>query len=54
MDTKRRTNVSNKMLLNAAKYQSYSFYCFWAIKGKPTMGVGVKLLPTTTTGVNCF
>ena len=29
------TNVSNKMLLNAAKYQGYSFYCFWVIIGKP-------------------
>ena len=25
------TNVSNKMLLNAAKYQGYSFYRFWVI-----------------------
>ena len=29
-------NVSNKMLLNALKCQSYGFYCFWVIKGKPT------------------
>ena len=36
------TNVSNKILLNAAKCQSYSFYRFWVIKGKPTWGwVGV-------------
>ena len=33
------TNVSNKMLLNAAKCQGYSFYCFWVIKGKPTGGI---------------
>ena len=32
------------MLLNAAKYQRYSFYRFWVIKGKPTGG-GVKLPP---------
>ena len=36
MDTKFGTNVSNKMLLNAVKFQSYSFYRFWVIKGKPT------------------
>ena len=46
MDTKCGTNVSNRMLLNAAKVQGYSFYRFWVIKGKPTGG-GVKLpLPT--------
>ena len=28
-------NVSNKMLLDAAKCQGYSFYRFWLIKGKP-------------------
>ena len=38
MNTKYGTNVSNKMLLNAAKCQSYSFYRFWVIKGKPTGG----------------
>ena len=32
------------MLLNAAKFQGYSFYRFWVIKGKPTGG-GVKLPP---------
>ena len=26
------------MLPNAAKYQGYSFYRFWVIKGKPTGG----------------
>ena len=25
------TSVSNKMLLNAAKYQGYTFYLFWVI-----------------------
>ena len=33
-DIKFGTNVSNKILLNAAKYQGYSFYHFWVIKGK--------------------
>ena len=41
-DTKFGTNVSNKMLLNAAKCQGYRFYHFWVIKGKPT---GVKIIP---------
>ena len=34
MDTKFGMNVSNRMLLNAAKFQRYSFYHFW-VKGKP-------------------
>ena len=38
-DTKFGTNVFNEMLLNAAKYQGYSFYCFWVFKGKPTGGL---------------
>ena len=46
-DTTFGTNVSNKMLLNAAKYQGYSFYRFWVIEGKPTGGRGVKLPPPT-------
>ena len=36
MDTTFGTNVSNRMLLNAAEFQGYSFYRFWIIKGKPT------------------
>ena len=40
MDTKFGTNVSNKILLNAAKFQGYSFYRFWVIKGKPNGGGG--------------
>ena len=43
-------HVSNKMLLNAEKWQGYSFYHFWVINGKPTGGWGVgvvKVLPTT-------
>ena len=38
MDTKFDTNVSNRMLLNDAKFQGYSCYRFWVIKGKPTGG----------------
>ena len=37
--TKFDTNVSNKILLNSAKCQSYSFYRFWFVKGKP-IGMG--------------
>ena len=44
-DTKFGKNVSNKMLLNAAKCQGYSSYRLWVIKGKPTGGV--KLPPCT-------
>ena len=44
-DTKFSKNVSNIILLNATKYQGYSFHRFWVIKGKPTgrEGGGVKL-----------
>ena len=35
-DTKFGTNLSNKMLANATKWQGYSFYHFWVIKGKST------------------
>ena len=35
-DTEFGTNVSNKMLLIAYKFQVYSFYRCWLIKGKPT------------------
>ena len=45
MNTKLCTNVSIKILLNAAKCQGCSFYCFWVIKRKPTGGE-VKLPPT--------
>ena len=44
-DTKFGTDVSNKMLLNAAKCQCYSFNRFWVIKGKPTGG---KITPLHT------
>ena len=39
-DFKFGMNVSNEMLLNAAKCQGYNFYHFWIINEKPT-------------GVNC-
>ena len=42
------TNVSNKILLNAAKFQGYSSYCFWVIKGKPTGGRKITLPPSPT------
>ena len=39
-NTKCGRNVSNRMLLDAAKIQDYSFYRFWVIKEKPTGGGG--------------
>ena len=36
-NTKFGMNISNKMLLNAAKCQGYSFYPVSVIKGKPTV-----------------
>ena len=42
MVTKFGTNASNRILLNAAKFQGCSFYRFWVIKGKPT---GDKITP---------
>ena len=48
-NTKFGTNVSNKMLLNPAKCQDYSF---WVIKGKPTGGEGrCKITPTPRFGL---
>ena len=55
MDTKFGTNVSNKMLLYAAKFQDYSFYRFWNIKGKPTEELGRPPSPPpipTRSGLN--
>ena len=49
-DTRFGTNFSNKILLNAAKWQGYSFYRFWIIKGKPTKEV--KLPVPTQIKVN--
>ena len=39
-DTKFDTNVSNEMLLNTAKCQGHSFYCFWVIERNSTGGRG--------------
>ena len=39
-NTKFGMNVSNKMLLNAAKCQGYSFYRFYVIKGNQQWGGG--------------
>ena len=36
-------NVSNKMLLNAAKCHGYSLYRFWVVKGKTNWGVKLKI-----------
>ena len=44
-DTKFGTNVSNEMLLNAAKLKGYIFYRFWVIKGKPTGGGKITPAP---------
>ena len=44
-DTKFGTRASNKILLNAAKCQGYSFYRFWVTKGKP-MGGESKITPS--------
>ena len=48
-NTKFGTNVSNEMLLRPSKCQGCSFYPFWVIKGRPT--VGVKLSPTPRLGL---
>ena len=45
MDTKIGTILSNRILLNAAKIQGYSFYRFWVTKGKPTVGAGKTTPP---------
>ena len=39
------TDVSNKMLLNAARCPCYIFYRFWVIKGKPAGGVKLTYPP---------
>ena len=48
-NTKFGTNIFNKMLLNVAKRQGYSFHHFWVIKGKPTGGI--KLPPAPRSGL---
>ena len=44
-NTKFATNVSNKILLNAAKRKGYSFYRFWVTKGRSTRGMKLPTLP---------
>ena len=46
-DIKFGTNISNKMLLNAAEYQGHSFYRFWVFKGKSTVRGRGKIIPLT-------
>ena len=52
MDTKFGPNVSNRILLKAAKFQGYGFYRFWVSKGKSTeggkRGGGVNYSPLPT------
>ena len=52
-DAKFSMNVSNKMLLNAAKWQGHSLYHFWIIKGKPAGkgSVGKITLPLPRLGL---
>ena len=52
-DAKFGSNVSNEILLNAAKYQGYSFYRFWVINGKAT-GRQVKLPPSPRLGLSNY
>ena len=54
MNTKFGMNISNRMLLNAAKYHGYSFYCFWVIKGKPTKGVKLPAPLPPPTRLNTY
>ena len=53
MGTKFGTNVSNRMLLNAAKFQCYSFYRFWIIEKKSIWGGRGegKITPTIPTEI---
>ena len=52
MDAKFGTNVSNRILLKAAKFEGYSFYRFWVIKRKPTWGGGITP-PPPRLGLTC-
>ena len=53
MDIKFGTNVSNRMLLNVAKYQGYSFYRFWVIELLRENQLGGKIsTPPTQIRVN--
>ena len=54
MDTKFGANVSNRILLNAAKFQGYSLYRFWVIKGRPTGEVKYPPPPTQINKASCI
>ena len=54
MDTKFGTIVSNRMILTAAKFQRYIFYCFWVIKGKPTRALKLPPLSPPRLGLNIY
>ena len=51
-DNKFGTNVSNKMLLNAAKCQGYSFYRFELLGENQHVEKGIKITPPTQITVN--
>ena len=54
MDTKCGANLSNRMLLNAAKFQGHSFYRFPVIKGNThTPRLGLKIVNTLNKLKNC-
>ena len=38
-DTKFGRDVSNEILVNTAKFQGYSFYCFWVYRPPPRLGL---------------
>ena len=44
-------NFSNNLSLNAAKFQGYSFYRFWVIKGKPRPGKNYTHQPPTSPNI---
>ena len=50
-DTKFASDVSNEMLINAAKCQGCSFYRFRVIEEKSKGEGGVKLLPPPRLGL---
>ena len=52
-DTKFGTNVANKMLLNAVKFQGCSFNCFWQGVKLPPTQIRVKVFKTSS-GFNGF
>ena len=53
-DTKFGKDVFNEMLLNVAKCQGYSLYCFWVIKGRFRLIIQVNNLGSLAHLVSCF